>query len=73
MDSDSQVWEGRKNEQLTHLYWKESIVQFLKGARMEWVGHVCRAEISIDRIVLVKNINKKKPRCRPKQQVVECS
>lgn len=54
---DTQVWER-----------KGSIVQFVRGARLEWAGHVWRADNIIVKLVLVKNVNGKKPCGRPKQR-----
>jgi hypothetical protein len=42
----TQVWERRSNEQVHQLNGKGSIVQFVKGARLEWIGHVWRADNS---------------------------
>lgn len=61
-NTDLQVWERRTIEQLTLLYGKESIVQFLKNTRMEWADHVWRADYSVIKTVFVNNIlNKKIP------------
>ena len=65
---DTQVWERRSNEQIKQLYGKGSITQFVKGTRLEWAGHVWRADNSIVKTVLVNNLNRKRPRDRPKQR-----
>lgn len=59
-NTDLQVWERRTIEQLTLLYGKESIVQFLKNTRMEWADHVWRADYNVIKTVLVNNILNKK-------------
>lgn len=63
-NSVTQVWERRTKEQSKQLYKKGSIVQFLRGSRLAWAGHVWRAENSVAKIVLENNINKKRPRGR---------
>ncbi|XP_025415570.1 uncharacterized protein LOC112687196 [Sipha flava] len=68
---DTQVWERRSNEQIKQLYGKGNIVQFVKGTRLEWAGHVWRADNSIVKKVLVNNLNRKRPRGRPKQRWID--
>jgi hypothetical protein len=68
---DTQVWERRSNEQIQQLYGKGNIVQFVKGTRLEWAGHVWRADNSIVKKVLVNNLNRKRPRGRPKQRWID--
>lgn len=41
---DTQAWEQRTSEQLKQMNKKGSIAQFTRGARLEWAGHVRRAE-----------------------------
>jgi len=65
---DTQVWERRSNEQVQKLYEKGSIVQFVKGARLEWAGYVWRTDNSIVKMVLVNKLNRKRLRSRPKQR-----
>jgi len=65
---DTQVWEGRSNKQIKQLHGKGSITQFVKGTRLEWAGHAWRADNSIVKKVLVNNLNRKRPRGRPKQR-----
>ncbi|XP_008189884.1 uncharacterized protein LOC103311866 [Acyrthosiphon pisum] len=65
---DTQVWERRSNEQIQQLYGKGNIIQFIKGTRLEWAGHVWRADNSIVKKVLVNNLNRKRPRGKPKQR-----
>jgi len=62
------MWEKRSNEHVQQVYGKGSIVQFVKGVRLEWAGHVSRADNSIVRTVLVNNMNRIRPRGRPKQR-----
>jgi hypothetical protein len=68
---DTQVWERRSNEQIQQLYGKGNIVQFVKGTRLEWAGHVWRADNIIFKKVLVNNLNRKRPRGRPKQRWID--
>jgi hypothetical protein len=65
---DTQVWERRSNEQIQQLYGKGNIVQLIKDTRLEWAGHVWREDNSIVKKVLVNNLNRNKPRGRPKQR-----
>jgi len=62
------VWERRSNEQIKQLYGKGSITQFVKATRLEWSGHVWRADNSIVKTVLANNLSRKRPRGRPKQR-----
>jgi len=64
----TQMWERRSNVQVQQLYGIGSIVQFVKGARLEWAGHALRADNSIDKTVLVNNLNRKRPHGRPTQR-----
>lgn len=43
----TQAQEGRTNEQLKQLNKKGSIIQLVRGAKLEWVGHVWRTKNSI--------------------------
>lgn len=45
-----------------------SIVQFVKGARLEWACYVWRADDSISKTVFVNNLNRKRAHGRPKQR-----
>jgi len=56
---DTRVWERRLNEQVQQLYGNGSIVQFVKGAILEWAVHVWRPVNSIVNTVLVNNLNRK--------------
>jgi len=65
-NSDIRVWERRSNEQVQQLYGKGNIVRFAKSTRLEWAGHVWRADIV--KPVLVNKLNRKRPRGRQKQR-----
>lgn len=62
------MWERRSNEQIQQLYGKGNIVQFIKGTRLEWAGHVWRADKNIAKKVFENNLSRKRPRGRPKQR-----
>jgi hypothetical protein len=40
-------WEIRTNTQLYQLYKREDVVQFTRGTRVEWAGHVWRTDGSV--------------------------
>ncbi|KAL4154176.1 hypothetical protein QTP88_002009 [Uroleucon formosanum] len=61
-------YERRKNTNLESLYNKPNVKCFLKSKRMEWAGHVWRAEGSIIQKVLNNNLTGKRPRGRPRQR-----
>jgi len=61
-------YERRKNTNLEFLYNKSNIKCFLKAKRLEWAGHVWRAERSIIRKVLINKPTGKRPRGRPRQR-----
>lgn len=63
---DTQVWKRRSNEQVQQLYGKGSTIQFVKGARLEWAGHVRRSDDGIVETVLVDKFNRKRSRGKPK-------
>lgn len=37
LNTDTEVWEKRLNEEVQKLYGKGRIIQFVKGKRLEWV------------------------------------
>lgn len=47
---------------------EKSLAQFVRESRLEWAGHVWRVENNIAKIILVNNINKKRPGGRLKQR-----
>ena len=53
------VFERRKNEDLQKLYNKPNICKFLSSKRLEWAGHVWRAEGCLIRKVLDGMLNGK--------------
>ncbi|KAE9540045.1 hypothetical protein AGLY_005297 [Aphis glycines] len=63
-----QKWEIRTNTQLYQLYKREDVVQFIKGARIEWAGHVWRADGSVLKGALTYMIRGKRPRGRPRKR-----
>lgn len=67
-NESSGVYERRKNTFLESLYNKPSIKCFRNSKRLEWAGHVWRAEESIIREVLINKPAGKRPRGRPRQR-----
>jgi len=67
-DDNEQKWLRRSNEDLKNLYSKEDIVQFVRSSRLAWAGHAWRADGSLIKIVMVNQIDLKRPRGRPKQR-----
>jgi hypothetical protein len=65
---DIGVFERWKNEDLQRLYNKPNICKFLRSKRLEWAGHVWRAEGCLIRKVLDGNLNGKRPIGRPHQR-----
>ncbi|CAH1721690.1 unnamed protein product [Aphis gossypii] len=63
-----QKWEIRTNTQLHQLYKREDVVQFIKGTRIEWAGHVWRADGSVLKGALTYMIRGKRPRGRPRKR-----
>lgn len=65
---DLGVFERRKNEDLQRLYNKPNICKYLSSKRLEWAGHVWRAEGCLIRKVFDGNMNGKRPIGRPRQR-----
>jgi hypothetical protein len=57
-------WEIRTNTQLYQLYKREDVVKLTRGTRIEWAGHVWRANGSVLKGALTYVIRGKKPRGR---------
>jgi hypothetical protein len=55
------IFERRKNGDLYRLYLKPNISSYIKFKRMEWFGHVWRADNDFIRKVLTETIHKKRP------------
>ncbi|KAL4112841.1 hypothetical protein QTP88_016561 [Uroleucon formosanum] len=66
--SSEQKWLRRSNEDLKNLYLKENIVQFVRSSRLAWAGHAWRADGSLIKMVMVNQIDLKRPRGRPRQK-----
>jgi len=60
------TFERRKNDDLYELYGKPNIVSYLRTKRVEWFGHVWKAESDILKNVLTETIHKKRPLGRPR-------
>jgi hypothetical protein len=63
-----QKWEIRTNTQLYQLYKREDVVQFTRGTRIEWAGHVWRVDGSVLKGALTYVIRGKRPRGRPRKR-----
>ncbi|XP_025425893.1 uncharacterized protein LOC112694589 [Sipha flava] len=62
------VYERRKNADLNSLFKTTNLKDFLRSKRLEWAGHVWRAEGKLIRQVLINKPNKKRPVGRPRQR-----
>jgi len=60
------IYEKRHNEELYDLYEKPNIFTFIRCKRLEWLGHVWRADGDVLKNVLIRKINKKRPLGRPR-------
>jgi len=60
------IFERRKYNDLYRLYGKPNILSYIKIKRMEWFGHVWRADNDIIRKVLTETIHNKRPIGRPR-------
>jgi len=67
-DNAEQKWEIRANTQLCQLYKREDEVQFTRGTRVEWVGHVWQTDGSILKRALTYIIRGKRPKGRPRKR-----
>jgi len=67
-NNELERFERRKNENLQQLYNKPSMRHFLIRKRMEWAGHVWRAEDTLIKKVTESKITGKRPRGRPRQR-----
>jgi hypothetical protein len=56
----------RHNEELYNLYGKPNILTYIRCKRLEWLGHVWRADGDLLKNVLIRKINKKSPLGRPR-------
>ncbi|KAL4103343.1 hypothetical protein QTP88_018720 [Uroleucon formosanum] len=60
------IYEKRHNEELYNLYEKPNILTYIRCKRLEWLGHVWRADGDLLKNVLIRKINKKRPLGRPR-------
>ncbi|KAF0686884.1 Uncharacterized protein FWK35_00036068, partial [Aphis craccivora] len=65
-NTELRIFERRKNEDLYRLLSKPNITTYIKIKRMEWFGHVWRADGDIIKKVLTETIQKKRPIGRPR-------
>jgi hypothetical protein len=66
-DDKEQKWLRRSNEDLKNLYSKEDIVQFVRSSRLAWTEHAWRADESFIKMVMVNQIDLKRPRGRQRK------
>ncbi|CAN0588720.1 unnamed protein product, partial [Ectocarpus sp. 12 AP-2014] len=59
-------FERRHNEDLYKLYDKPPVVAWIRSKRIEWLGHVWRADGSLIKDALTKPVNGKRLRGRPR-------
>lgn len=43
-NAESQTYERRKNQEQQELYNRPNIISYIKSKRLEWFGHVWRAD-----------------------------
>ncbi|KAF0721180.1 putative transposon-derived protein F52C9.6 [Aphis craccivora] len=60
------IYEKRHNEELYDLYGKPNILTYIRCKRLEWLGHVWRADGDLLKNVLIRKIDKKRPLGRPR-------
>jgi len=60
------IYEKRRNEGLYDLYGKQNILTYIRCKRLEWLGHVWKADGDILKNVLILKIKKKRPLGRPR-------
>lgn len=69
-NAELQAYERRNNQELQELYNRLNIVSYIKSKRLEWFGHVWRADGQVMKEVLVNKINKKRSLGRPRTRWV---
>jgi len=67
-NNTEQKWEIRTNAQLYQLHKREDVVQSTRGTRIEWAGHVWRADGSMLKEALTYMTRGKRPRGRPRKR-----
>jgi hypothetical protein len=65
---NSGIFKIRKNDEIQRLFSNPSICQFIRSKRIEWAGHVWRAERCLIRKVMLGNTTGKRPLGRPRQR-----
>jgi hypothetical protein len=58
---ETQTYERRNNENVKILYNKPNIFSFIRKNRLEWFGHMWRADGQLIKKVLINKINKTRP------------
>ncbi|KAL4123073.1 hypothetical protein QTP88_015305 [Uroleucon formosanum] len=69
-DAESLTYERRNNQELQELYNRPNIIAYIRSKRLEWFGHVWRADGQVIKEVLINTINKKRPLGRPRTRWV---
>ena len=67
-NSESGQYERRTNEDIERLLNGPNIKKCIVSKRLEWAGHIWRDRESLMRKVLVTNLQKTRPRGRPRQR-----
>jgi len=65
-NAELQTYERRKNQELQNLYNRPNIISYIRRKRLEWFGHVWRADGQVIKEVLVNKTNGKRPLERPR-------
>ncbi|KAL4112236.1 hypothetical protein QTP88_016061 [Uroleucon formosanum] len=68
-DNEKRTWRKKYNKELHEEMEMASIVSFIKGQRIQWLGHMWRrSEHNINRVVLEWKPTGKRPRGRPRKR-----
>jgi hypothetical protein len=72
IQDENGIWRSRKNQELNELIRNAEIVRFIKGRRMNWIGHVMRMEgWRIPRRILEWKPIGRRIRGRPRKRWIE--
>jgi len=55
-----QMFERRKNQEIQKLYNRSNIISYIRSKRLEWFGHVWRADGQVVKEILANKINRKR-------------
>ena len=68
-DNEKGTWRRKYNKELQEEMEMASVVSFMKGQRIQWLGHMWRrSEDDINRVILEWKPTGKRPRGRPRKR-----